>query len=197
MNYSTTLNSLYCRCMNALKNLQSVTINEYFDYIKTCEFIALYPVLAIKTFNNFKPFTVDIKLDDIENSLLCVELIKSVMKREHLIEDDLYHLSPSIGRSLFAIEILKETGVSTHYLKQIIKQILQFENWNLDIEDILTHFLPLFIDESIIKNTIQDYINNQKPDINDKTINFHVGKIKKMFDVDIDPSLIKTYLCAA
>jgi hypothetical protein len=183
--------------MNSLRNLQSVTINEYFDYIKTCEFIALHPVLAIKTFNNFKPFTVDFKLDDIENSLLCVELIKSVMKREHLIEDDLYHLSSSIGRSLFAIEILKETGVSTHYLKQIIKQILQFENWNLDIEDILTHFLPLFIDESIIKNTIQDYINNQKPDINDKTINFHVGKIKKMFDVDIDPSLIKTYLCAA
>jgi predicted methyltransferase len=106
------------------------------------------------------------------------------MKREHLIEDDLYHLSSSIGRSLFAIEILKETGVSTHYLKQIIKNIDLIWNvytsvnkditllWNVDklLSDVILNF-NLYIQQDLeIETKIQQLLSmrNNINQINDK-----------------------------
>ena len=55
----------------------------------------------------------------------------------------------------------------------------------------------LFIDEGNIKDKVKSYINDIQPMINDKTINFHIGKIKKQFEFDIDPGLIKSYLSHA
>lgn len=194
MEYDNLLNSLYVKCMDCLRNIKPITLSEYLTYIRTNEFIASNSKLSKTTFTKFKNVNIENELELAKKELACFELIKSVMKREKLDENDLYYLSPNLGRSLFAISMLKEIGVSSYYLKQIIKECLQFVNWNLEIEDILTHFLPLFVNKSDIESITKNYINTNRPDINDKTINFHIGKIKKLFEIDIDPALIKTYL---
>ena len=179
------------------ETVKNISLIDYFNYIRTCEFVTTNSLLAKTSFENFGKNIVEDELEIAKKELISFELVKSVMKRENLNENDLQYLSPQLGRSFISISILKDIGVSTYYLKQIIKECLQFNNWNLEIEDILTRFLPLFIDEGNIKDKVKSYINDIQPMINDKTINFHIGKIKKQFEFDIDPGLIKSYLSHA
>lgn len=197
MNYEILSNSLYVKCMSVLKTVKNISLIDYFNYIRTCEFVTTNSLLAKTSFENFGKNIVEDELEIAKKELISFELVKSVMKRENLNENDLQYLTPHLGRSFISISILKDIGVSTYYLKQIIKECLQFNNWNLEIEDILTRFLPLFIDEGNIKDKVKSYINDIQPMINDKTINFHIGKIKKQFEFDIDPGLIKSYLSHA